>query len=152
MSARNADTLEIRLSVELGSPAAKVWQPTGNFNGLPDWNPRVESSALEPADGGIGRRVVIFGGAAGRRELHERLVYFDAAAHEYAYTIVGGAAPPFVDYVGHVRVVPRGPDRCTFEFHARFRAAPGASDDVAREWIRTFYDAGLANLKRLFGP
>ena len=47
--------------------------------------------------------------------------------------------------------MPRGKDRCTFEFHARFRAAPGRTDDEARERIRTFYEAGLANLKRLFG-
>lgn len=142
---------EIRLSVDLGSPAAKVWQVTGNFNGLPDWHPWVESSVLEPAAGGVGRVVVNVGGTAGRRELHERLVYFDAAAHEYAYAIVGGTAAPFVDYVGHIRVVPRGRDRCTFEFHARFRAAPDRTDDEARERIRTFYEAGLANLKRLFG-
>ena len=59
--------LEIRLSVDLGGPAAKVWQVTGNFNGLPDWHPWVESSRLEPAAGGVGRVVVAVGGTAGRR-------------------------------------------------------------------------------------
>lgn len=143
--------LEVRLTVELGSPAARVWDVTGNFNGLPDWHPWVASSVLEAAKGGVGRRVVNVGGTAGHRELVERLVYYDDAAREYAYAIVGGTAPPFVDYVGHFRIVPRGVDRCRFEYHARFRAAPGRTDAEARDRIRTFYESGLANLPRLFG-
>lgn len=142
--------LEIRMSVELASSADKVWEVTGNFNGLPDWHPSVESSTLEAAAGGIGRRVVNVGGTAGRRELIERLVSFDAASRQYAYTIVAGPAP-FVDYVGRFQVVPNGADRCTFHFACQFRAAPGKTDSEASERIRTFYTAGLSNLPRIFG-
>ena len=142
--------LELTLSVELGSSADKVWQVTGNFNGLPDWHPRVESSVLEPAPGGIGRRVTNIGGTAGRRELTERLVHYDAAAREYSYTIIAGPAP-FTDYVGRFRVIPCGENRCVFEFLGRFKAAPGKTDAEATERIQTFYEAGLANLPRLFG-
>lgn len=142
--------LELRMSVELDQPADKVWQVTGDFARLADWHPWVASSVLEPAAGGVGRRVTNVGGAAGRRELTERLVYFDAAAREYAYTIVAGPAP-FTDYVGRFRVVPRDPGRCSFEFLARYRAAPGKSDAEATERIRTFYEAGLANLRKMFG-
>lgn len=143
--------LEIRISVEVGSPAAKVWDVAGDFNGLPKWHPWVQSSVLEAVPGGVGRRVVNTGGAAGRRELVERLVYFDASSREYAYSITGGTPAPFVDYVGHIRVLARGKDRSVVEFHARFKAAPGKSDAEARERIRTFYESGLANLTRLFG-
>ena len=142
--------LEIKLAVELGTSADEVWLVTGNFNGLPDWHPWVESSVLEPAAGGVGRRVVNTGGAAGRRELVERLVYFDAESRQYAYTILAGPAP-FTDYVGRFRVLPRGENRCTFEFSCRFRAALGKTDAEAGDRIRTFYEAGLANLPRLFG-
>ena len=123
---------------------------TGNFNGLPHWHPSVQSSVLEAAGGGVGRRVTNVGGTAGRRELTERLVFFDAIAREYAYTIIAGPAP-FVDYVGRFRVVPNGANRCTFHFAARFRAAPGKTDAEATERIQTFYEAGLANLLRVFG-
>lgn len=143
--------LELRLSVEVGSPPAKVWEVAGDFNGLPRWHPWVESSALEAAPGGVGRRVAIHGGGAGRRELVERLAYYDGASREYAYAIVGGTPAPFTDYVGHFRVVARGRDRAAVEFHARFNAAPGATDAEARDRIRTFYETGLANLTRLFG-
>lgn len=142
--------LEIKLSVELGSPADKVWSVVGNFNGLPDWHPWVESSVLEPAAGGVGRRVTNVGGTAGRRELTERLVCFDAAAREYAYTIIAGPAP-FIDYVGRFRVTPRGSERCVFEFVGRFNPAPGKTPAEATERIQTFYEAALENLPRLFG-
>jgi polyketide cyclase/dehydrase/lipid transport protein len=142
--------LEIKLSVELGSSAERVWEITGSFNGMPDWHPWVESSTLESAAGGVGRRIVNVGGAAGRRELEERLVYFDSKTCEYAYTIVAGPAP-FVDYEGRFRVTPRGEHRSLFEFVGRFRAAPGKTDAEATERIRTFYEAGLANLPRIFG-
>ena len=142
--------LEINMSVELASSAGKVWEVTGNFNGLPDWHPSVQSSVLEAAEGGIGRRVTNVGGTAGRRELTERLVFFDAAGREYAYTIIAGPAP-FVDYVGRFRVVPNGANGCTFHFTGRYRAAPGKTDAEATERIRTFYQAGLANLLRMFG-
>ena len=142
--------LEINRSVELGASAGQVWAVTGNFNGLPDWHPWVESSALEPAAGGVGRRVTIGGGTAGRRELVERMVFYDASQRTYAYTIVAGPAP-FADYVGRFRVVERGPGRCAFEYVGRFKAAPGRTDAEATERIRTFYDAAFAHLPRLFG-
>jgi len=142
--------LAIRLSVELGSSAENVWPVTGSFAGLADWHPWVESCVLEPAAGGIGRRVIHVGGTAGRRDLVERLLHFDAAAREYAYTIIAGPAP-FIEYVGRLRVTPRGKDRCVFEYFARFKPAPGKTEAEAAERIRTFYEAGLANLRRLFG-
>jgi hypothetical protein len=142
--------LQLALSVALARSADEVWQVVGDFNGLPRWHPSVEASVLEQAAGGVGRRVTNVGGTAARRELTERLVYFDAAAREYAYTIIAGPAP-FVDYVGRFRVEPDGRERCTFRFTARFRAAPGKSDAEATERIETFYRAGLANLQKMFG-
>ena len=85
--------LELRMSVELGSPAETVWDVVGNFNGLPDWHPWVTASVLEPLPGGVGRRVTIDGGAGGRRELRERLVSHDYSQREHAYSIIAGPTP-----------------------------------------------------------
>lgn len=142
--------LELQMTVALGSPADAVWQVTGSFAGLADWHPWVESSVLEPAAGGVGRRVVNVGGSAGRRALTERLVHFDAGKREYSYTIIEGPAP-FTNYVGSFQVVPDGPGRSVFKFSCRFEAAAGRTDEEAAERIRTFYAAGLANLPRMFG-
>jgi hypothetical protein len=147
----NDDVLEIELVVDLNRSADAVWDVVGNFNGLPDWHPWVHSSVLEPAAGGIGRQVTIRGGSAGHRALTERLVSFDSAGREYAYTIIAGPTP-FTDYVGRFRVVQTGTARCRVEYRGRYRARAGHSEADATERIRTFYEAALANLPVLFGP
>lgn len=141
--------LNVNLSVSLASPAQKVWEVIGNFNGLPDWHPWVSRSVLEPAAPGVGRRVTIDGGKAGSRELTERLVAFDATKLEYAYTIIGGPTP-FKDYVGWFRVIPNGPAQCTFEYRGEFRAAPGFTDADAVNRIQSFYEAAIGHLPALF--
>lgn len=142
--------LEVKLSVTVASPLGKVWNVLGNFNGLPDWHPWVKESALEPAPGGVGRRVKIDGGAAGYRELTERLVRFDSSAHAYAYTITAGPVP-FTDYEGSLRVVPDGAEKSVVEYIGRFRPALGKTETEAVERVRTFYEAGLNNLPVIFG-
>ena len=142
--------LEVKLSVNLASPAENVWSLVGNFNGLPDWHPWVRASVLEPAAGSVGRRVTIVGGTVEPRDLREKLLSYDSSLHKYAYTVIAGQTP-FTDYVGRLRVVPTGPERCVVEFHGRCRAAPGKRDAEATERIRTFYEIGLNNLPELFG-
>lgn len=142
--------LELTMSVELGRPAETVWGVVGNFNGLPDWHPWVTASVLEPLPGGVGRRVTIDGGAGGRRELRERLVSHDYSQREYAYAIIAGPTPRR-DYVGQLRVLPKGAERCVVEFNARYLAAPGVTDAEATERLRTFYGVALDNLQTLFG-
>jgi hypothetical protein len=143
-------TLEINLSVEVGSAADLVWRIVGNFNGMPDWHPLVRASVLEPAAGGVGRRLTIGGDRAGHRELTERLVSFDASAREYAYTIIAGPVP-FTDYVGRFRVVPAGTGRCTLEYRGQYKPGAERSESEASERIRTFYEAAFGNLPVLFG-
>jgi len=142
--------LELTMSVELSSRADTVWDIVGNFNGLPDWHPWVTASVLEPLPGGVGRRVTIDGGAGGRRELLERLVSHDYSQREYAYAIIAGPTPRR-EYVGQLRVSPRGPERCAVEFNARYLASSGVTDAEATERLRTFYGVALNNLQVLFG-
>lgn len=144
-----APMLEVSLAVTVEAPADEVWAVVGNFNGLPDWHPWVTASVLEPAAGGIGRRVTIVGGTAGPRELTERLVSFDGPGREWAYTVIAGPTN-FADYVGRIRVTADGHDRCTVEYRGRFRAAPGSTDAGATERIRTFWNAGLTGLGARF--
>jgi len=141
--------LELTMSVELGSPADTVWNLVGNFNGLPDWHPRVKASVLHPLPGGVGRRVTIEGAVGGRRELHERLVSHDYPRREYVYTIIAGPTPRR-DYVGRLRVLPKGAERCVVEFHGQYQAAPGVSDAEATERLRAFYGVAFDNLQTLF--
>jgi len=141
--------LEVKLSVSIEASAEVVWAVVGNFNGLPDWHPWVAASTLEPAAGGVGRRVTIVGGTAGRRELTERLVSFDSARREWAYTVMAGPMT-FDDYVGRIRVTPSGASTCTVDYTGRFTAASGNTDAEATERIRTLWEAGLNNLRARF--
>jgi len=142
--------LEMYLSVEVGSAPDAVLRIVGDFIGMPAWHPLVRASVLEPAEGGVGRRVTIGGDRAGYRELTERLVSFDASAREYAYTIIAGPVP-FTDYVGRFHVVPAGTGRCTVEYRGRYKPGAGRSESEASERIRTFYQAAFDNLPVLFG-
>ena len=142
--------LELRMSVELGSPAETVWDLVGNFNGLPDWHPWVTASVLEPLPGGVGRRVTIDGAAGGRRELLERLVSHNYSQREYAYIIIAGPTPRR-EYVSQLRGSPMGAARCEVQFNARYLAASGVTDAAATERLRTFYGVALDNLQVLFG-
>lgn len=142
--------LEVRLTAGLAASADRVWGVVGNFNGLPDWHPWVRKSVLEPAPGGVGRRVAIVGGTGEPRELVERLISYDASARRYAYAIVAGPAP-FKNYVGNFCISPEGPDRCVFDYASRFEAADGATDRDALARVRTFYEAARDNLVRMFG-
>lgn len=142
--------MEVKISVQLAASAESVWNVVGNFNGLPDWHPWVKASVLETAAGGIGRRITIVGGTAGQRELTERLVSYDAALREWAYTVIAGPMT-FANYVGRLRVTGDGTDRCQVEYVGRFTAAPGHTDAEASERVRTFWDAGLNSLPARFG-
>lgn len=139
--------LELKLSVDLAQSADRIWSLIGNFNGLPNWHPWVKRSELEEASGGVGRRVTIEGGT-GSRELIERLVSFDVACREYAYTIIAGPTP-FTDYVGRFTVIPVDARTCRLDFVARYRAAPGNTDTEATARIKTFYEAALSHLKAI---
>jgi hypothetical protein len=150
MTGREAHMLEVKLSVRVGASAEAVWVVVGNFNGLPDWHPWVKTSVLEPAAAGVGRRVTIVGGTAGPRELTERLVSYDSALREYAYTVVAGPTT-FANYVGRLRVTPDGSGRCVVEYVGRFTPSPGSTETEATERIRTFWDAGLNSLHTRFG-
>jgi len=67
-----------------------------------------------------------------------------------AYAIIAGPTPRR-EYVGQLRVSPRGPARCEVQFNARYLAAPGVMDAAATERLRTFYGVALDNLQVLFG-
>ena len=142
--------LEVKLSARLAAPAEQVWDIVGNFNGMPAWHPFVTNSVLEPAAGGVGRRVSIVGGTGEPRELVERLRHYDAADRHFAYAIIAGPAP-FRNYIGHFRILPDGADRCTFDYWSSFEPADGATAHDALERVRSFYEAARLNLIRMFG-
>jgi uncharacterized protein YndB with AHSA1/START domain len=135
---------QIDKSLHLNVPAERVWELIGSFNALPDWHPAIESSTLE--DGGTLRRLKIAGGG----EMTERLTQLDEDGHSYRYEIVDSPLP-LSNYSSEMKVIPDADGKgCTIEWECEFKPM-GPKGDNAEKILQGFYDAGLSNLKTMFG-
>ena len=137
-------------SVELASPADRVWQLVGDFNSLHEWHPAVEESRLnraddEDGDGETQRTLELAGGG----EIRERLEDSDDQQMQYRYSILDGPLP-VENYVATIRVRADGVNRCTVEWTSDFDPV-GVKDAEAVQIIEGIYSAGLENLRKLFG-
>jgi carbon monoxide dehydrogenase subunit G len=133
---------KVSMSTDLKVAPDKVWDLIGGFNALPDWHPGVEKSELEEA--GQTRRLSLAGGGT----IVEKLESSDDGSRTYSYSIVAGPLP-VANYVATIRVSGEGED-CTVEWSGQFEAA-GAPENDAIEAISGVYQAGLDNLKKMFG-
>ena len=133
---------KVSMSTPLGVTADQVWQLIGGFNALPDWHPAVHRSELEQA--GQVRRLSLLGGG----EIVERLESIDENERVYTYTIESGPLP-VSGYTSTIRV--RDDDgKATVEWSSEF-TPKGASESDAVAAIQGVYQAGLDNLRKLFG-
>ena len=137
---------KVNLSTKLGVPAKQVWDLIGNFNALPDWHPAVERSEIEEEEGGKGviRRLHLVGGGT----VVERLERLDDAEHLYRYEILDSPFP-VANYHATLRVREEG-GGCDVEWSTEFEPK-GASEQDAAATIQGIFDAGLENLKKMFG-
>lgn len=134
--------MEVRQSVRLPAPVAEVWKRIGGFNALPEWNPFFEKSEL--AEGGTIRRLTIPGGAV----IEERLEGSDEKTHSYSYAITEGPLP-VADYHSTLRVREEG-DGAVVEWEANFEPKGASPEEVAKT-LEGVFQAGLDNLKKLYG-
>ncbi len=130
------------MSADLKTSADSVWKMIGGFNALPDWHPAIEKSELE--EKGQVRRLALAGGGT----VIEKLVSTDDGSRTYSYTIVDSPLP-ISDYIATIKVTGEGDD-CTVEWSSEFEPA-GASLEDATAVVRGVYEAGLENLKKLYG-
>lgn len=135
---------KVKSSMHLNVPAAKVWELIGQFKALADWHPAVESSELE--EGGKVRRLNLSGGGV----IVERLEKLDDQSFRYRYAIEESPLP-VSNYVSELQVrEDENGSGSIVEWSSEFDPS-GASATEAEDVIRGIYDAGLANLRMLFG-
>ncbi|MGH7929121.1 MAG: SRPBCC family protein [Candidatus Binatia bacterium] len=135
---------KVNSSMHLDVPAEKVWDMIGQFKALADWHPAVESSALE--EGGQVRRLSLLGGGT----IVERLERLDDRSFRYRYAIEQSPLP-VSNYVSELQVKKDKDGKgCTVEWSSEFEPF-GASSSEAENVIRGIYEAGLANLRTMFG-
>lgn len=138
--------VKVNLSTKLPVSTKQVWDLIGNFNALPDWHPAVERSEIEEEEGGRGviRRLHLLGGGT----LVERLEKLDDSEHLYSYEILESPLP-VADYHATLRVREEE-GGCTVEWSSEFEPK-GAPEQDAAAVIQGIFDAGLENLKKMFG-
>lgn len=134
---------KVEMSAELAVPPQQLWQTIGGFNALADWHPAVESSELE--EGGKVRRLKLAGGG----EIVERLIESDDNERLYSYEIID-APLPVQNYRATIRVRDAGDGRHSIvEWRGEFLPRGPEADAVAV--VQGIYQAGLDNLKKMFG-
>ncbi len=86
-----------RAEIDIDRPAAEVWAVAGDFGGIGNWMPGIESCHVDGDD-----RVLKMGGM----EIIERLERRDEEERELVYGIVGGV--PVINHKATVTVTPQG--------------------------------------------
>jgi hypothetical protein len=136
---------KVKMDTRLPLAADAVWRSIGGFNALPSWHPAVATSEASGEGKGSTRTL----GLAGGGSIVERLEASDPARRSYRYSILSGPLP-VADYVSELQVRDNGDGTSTVEWSSDFQPK-GANEDDAVAAIRGVYQAGLDNLRKMFG-
>ena len=120
--------------IDIDRPADAVWTVVGDFGGIGDWMPGIESCRLDGDD-----RVISMMGM----EVTERLASRDDDARVLVYAIVGGV--PVINHRATISVASVGPgSRVTWEVEVE-------PDDMT-DLMHQVYQQSLQALKDRLGP
>jgi mxaD protein len=149
-----APVLKIAERVQVQAPADKVWRISGDFDALPRWLPTIAKTELIRGQNnkpGAVRLLTLKEGGT----VEQELLAYDAAAMSYRYRIIRGVLP-VSDYESTINVEPAGNGKSKAIWSANFKRmdtkgkpAPGAGDKAAMHAVRSHYEAGLDNLKKI---
>ncbi len=119
--------------ITINKPADAVWAVAGDFGGIGDWMPGIESCVVDGDD-----RVLKMMGM----EITERLQRRDDDAREIIYGIVGGV--PVINHKSTITVIPEGNDSLvTWDVEVE-------PDDMT-EMMQGIYQQSLQALKEHLG-
>lgn len=137
---------KVNMSTEVNVPADKLWELIGGFNALQDWHPAVEKSESKGQGKGATRTLSLAGGGT----IVERLEEVNDNEHVYTYSIMDSPLP-VANYVATIRVRDEGDGKKSIvEWSGEFNPS-GASEQDAMKVVEGIYQAGLENLKKMFG-
>jgi hypothetical protein len=132
-------TSSVTRKVTLHAPVPEVWGLVGDFHGVADWHPAVESSTRKAVGDEEFRLLKIVGGG----EILEHLVA--KSSHSYTYSIIRSPLP-VAHYEAKIEANTAGADTEITWTSSFTPTAEGASDVVAG-----IYQAGLDALAARFG-
>ena len=139
----------VYVSSVITAPAAKVWSRVRDFNGLPNWHPRIAESRIEngePADK-VGC-IRAFSLRSGDR-LREQLLGLSDYDMVCTYSILDSPMP-LTNYVATLRLTPvTDGDRTFAEWSAEFDCDPSREAALVEQVGMGVFRAAFDNLKRL---
>jgi hypothetical protein len=134
---------KVNMMTDLDVAADQLWSLIGGFNALSDWHPAVEKSELQ--DEGSMRVLSLAGGG----EIVEKLEKHDDNERIYSYTITDSPLP-VKNYRAEIKVIDNGDGKSSVEWSSEF-SADGAEENEAIDVIAGIFQAGLDNLKKMYG-
>src|SRR6202049_1318943 len=151
-----APRLTVSKTITIDAPAAKVWHPAKDFNGLNTWHPAVaKDEIVEGKNNTVGavRLLTLKGGGT----IKEKLLRFDPAGRSFKYAIIEGVLP-VSDYTSTFVVKSVGKNKSSVTWTGHFKRKnvgdnPPANenDKTAVDTIGGVYQGGLDNLKKIAG-
>lgn len=141
----------VTVSSVINAPAADVWALVRDFNGLPDWHPRMVESHIEnglAADQvGCVRSFTLASGP----KLREKLLALSDAEMTLTYTILETPAP-ISNHQATLRLTPvTDGDRCFAEWTATFDCPPEKAEAEAAGMGANVFQGGFNALNERFG-
>jgi Polyketide cyclase / dehydrase and lipid transport len=142
---------KVYTSSVIHAPADRVWGQIRDFNGLPQWHPRIVQSRIEQDQAsdkvGCVRNFRLDGGATIREKL------LGLSDYEYSCTYAILESPMGVEnYVATLKLAPiTDGNRCFAEWTAEFDCPPQAATALVEDIGTNVFQAGFDALKRRFG-
>lgn len=134
---------KVSVTTDVEVAADQLWSLIGGFNTLPDWHPAVEKSELQ--EEGSMRVLSLAGGG----EIVEKLEKHDDNQRTYSYTITDSPLP-VANYRAEIKVTDEGNGKSSVEWSGEF-SADGAPENEAIDVVTGVFQAGLDNLKKMYG-
>lgn len=135
---------KVNVTTDLPVSADTVWKTIGNFNAMARWHPAVAKSEEKHEKGTTLRTLTLRGGGS----IVERLESKDDGRRSYSYSILDGPLP-VKRYHAELSVREKGAG-CAVEWSSEFEPADVPESEAVKA-IRGVYEAGFANLRKMFG-
>ena len=129
---------EVHKTREFDKDPDELWALIGDFHGIHKWVQGVEPS--ESLDDGARRKMTIGPGGF----MIERLV--EEGERSYTYAIDEGPLP-VTNYQSTLSVKDAGGGKSIVDWHGKFDAAEGATDESAVQIVEMVYEGGLARTR-----
>lgn len=131
-------------TVRIHRNADALWLSIGRFGSVADWHPLLAKVDNDGDEVGSLRRAQ---SKTGERQV-ERLEAMDSFTHRYRYSILAGTLP-VRDYHGEFRIDHDGNGTSTVVWSADFEVTSPQGNHIV-DSIRSFFQAGLKNLEKLY--